>query len=305
MSIGESRPGFTDRGSPSASTAGGSGARDDQPSPDTQARSLPSWQPPRPEPELVRRLKSRVVRSELRNRLRARPHIQGKVLAPAGVFRRLPRTPALYFPFYHDVPSGYAGQLRRHLRAFAEQGPLISFDDAIDVLAGDRALDGPQFCLSFDDGHWTWVDVLLPLLSELRVTATFYIRTDVVAAGTELSWQGCRELLAAGMRIGSHTRTHRRLRELDDADAAAEISGSKAEIEDRLGTPVPDFAAPYGWPHRDFDQRHIDMAQRAGYRSFASTLRTAMHPGDSPLFIHRQGLHPAWPLRAVMTRVHE
>jgi hypothetical protein len=47
------------------------------------------------------------------------------------------------------------------------------------------------------------------------------------------------------------------------------------------------------------------MAHRAGYRSFASTLRTSMHCGDSWLGIRRQGLHPAWPLRAVMTRVHE
>jgi len=30
-----------------------------------------------------------------------------------------------------------------------------------------------------------------------------------------------------------------------------------------------------------------------------------MHPGDSPMFIHRQGLHPAWPILAMRTRVHD
>jgi hypothetical protein len=45
--------------------------------------------------------------------------------------------------------------------------------------------------------------------------------------------------------------------------------------------------------------------REAGYRSFATTLRAPMHPGDSPMWIQRQGLHPAWPSWAVRTRVHD
>jgi hypothetical protein len=30
-----------------------------------------------------------------------------------------------------------------------------------------------------------------------------------------------------------------------------------------------------------------------------------MHAGDEPMRINRQGLHPAWPLWAVRTRVHD
>ena len=61
-------------------------------------------------------IRRRLNESRLRSRLRGRPRTQGRILAPAGLFRRLPVTAGLYFPFYHDVLPRYAKDLRRHLR---------------------------------------------------------------------------------------------------------------------------------------------------------------------------------------------
>jgi peptidoglycan/xylan/chitin deacetylase (PgdA/CDA1 family) len=231
--------------------------------------------------------------------------MQGRVLAPAGLFRRLPTHTALYAPFYHDIPPEFADDLRRHLRTFRRLGTLISWDQALDVLAGRRALAGPAFCLSFDDGHPTWCDVAVPILREFDVPATFFVTTDLVDGPGRLSWQGCRDLAAAGYTIGSHTVTHRRLADLDDDAALREVRDSKHRIEDELGVRVRDFAAPYGDPRVDFLERDVRAAREAGYRSFATTERNPMYPGDSPMTMQRQGLHPAWPLWAVRTRVHD
>ncbi|WP_250007723.1 polysaccharide deacetylase family protein [Actinoplanes sp. M2I2] len=255
-----------------------------------------------PSPTLIRK---RLNELELRSKLRARPRVQGRVLAPAGAFRRLPRTAGLYFPFYHDVLPEYAGDLRRHLLTFRRHGSLVSWDDALAVLAGERPLHGPVFCLSFDDGHASWRDVVVPLLRELGVPAMFFLTTGLVGRPGNLTWDDCRAIAAAGFDVGSHTVTHRRLADQDDGDAARELIDSKREIEDELGREVRDFAAPYGHPAVDYGERDLEIARSAGYRSFASTLRPAMHPGDSPLAINRQGLHPAWPLWAVRTRVHD
>ncbi|WP_246613657.1 polysaccharide deacetylase family protein [Paractinoplanes bogorensis] len=241
----------------------------------------------------------------LRSRLRARPRVQGRILATAGAFRRLPTTAGLYFPFYHDVLPEYSADLRRHLRAFLRLGPMVSWDDALAILDGRRKLTGPAFCLSFDDGHASWRDVVVPVLRELNVPAMFFLTTDLVGRPGNLSWDDCRKMAVDGFSFGSHTVTHQRLADLNDADAHREIAGSKREIEDELGVEIKDFAAPYGHPAVDFGQRDVTLAREAGYRCFASTLRPAMHPGDSPLMIHRQGLHPAWPLWAVRTRVHD
>jgi peptidoglycan/xylan/chitin deacetylase (PgdA/CDA1 family) len=250
-------------------------------------------------------IRRRLNESRLRSRLRGRPRTQGRILAPAGLFRRLPATAGLYFPFYHDVLPEYAADLRRHLTAFRRLGPMLSWDQALDVLAGRRPLTGPAFCLSFDDGHPSWRDVLAPILADLGVPATFFLTAGLIGAPGNLSWADCLDLAGAGHTIGSHTVSHPRLADVDDAEAAHQIRDSKREIEDRLGLAVRDFAAPYGAPAVDFGDRDVRLAAEAGYRSFATTSRRAMHAGDSPMEIQRQGLHPAWPLWAVRTRIHD
>ncbi|MBB2944505.1 peptidoglycan/xylan/chitin deacetylase (PgdA/CDA1 family) [Actinoplanes lutulentus] len=250
-------------------------------------------------------LKKRLNELGLRSRLRAHPRTQGRILAPAGLLRRLPSAPGLYFPFYHDVLPAYAGDLRRHLRTLSRHGPMIGWDEALAVLAGDKPLTGPMFCLSFDDAHLSWRDVAAPILLEMKVPAMFFLTSGMVGQQGNLTWQDCRQLSAAGFQFGSHTVTHHRLADQDDETAAREIRDSKREIEDELGIEVTDFAAPYGHPAVDFRERDVRVARDAGYRSFATTLRPAMHPGDSPMWIRRQGLHPAWPIMAVRTRVHD
>jgi peptidoglycan/xylan/chitin deacetylase (PgdA/CDA1 family) len=241
----------------------------------------------------------------LRSRLRRNPRLQGRILALAGARKRLPSATGLYFPFYHDVPPEFAGGLRRHLTAFRELGPLISWDAALEVLTGRRPLNGPMFCLSFDDGHATWRDVVAPILADLGVPATFFVTTGLIGQPGNLTWSDVRDLIAAGHNVGSHTITHPRLADCDHGTARREIAESKRELEEELGAEVRDFAAPYGNPDVDVRDGDVHAAREAGYRSFATTLRPAMHPGDSPMWIHRQGLHPAWPLRAVRTRVHD
>jgi len=255
--------------------------------------------------DLVKTWKRRILHNRLRDELRERPRIQGHVLAPAGMFRRLPGTTGLFFPFYHDVLPRYADDLRRHLLTLGAIGAFVSWDEALDVLEGRRPLTGPCFCLSFDDGHPSWRQVVAPILRELGVPATFFLISGTVGEAGNLSWRDCRDIAAMGMSFGSHSRTHRPLAGLDDAAAAREIRDSKAEIEDHVGVPVRDFAAPYGNPAVDFGDREVRAVQAAGYRSFATTLRPAMHAGHSPMKMHRQGLHPAWPVWAVRTRVHD
>jgi peptidoglycan/xylan/chitin deacetylase (PgdA/CDA1 family) len=250
-------------------------------------------------------MKRRLNELGLRTWLRGKPRVQGRILAPAGLRRRLPSAPGLYSPFYHDVLPQYADDLRRQLLTFRELGPMLGWDEALEVLAGRRPLTGPMFCLSFDDAHRSWLDVVVPLLDELKIPAVFFLTTGLVGQPGNLTWSDCRQICAAGYRFGSHTITHRRLADLDDEAAAREIVDSKLQIEDRLGIEVADFAAPYGNPAVDFRERDVQTALEAGYRSFATTLRTPMHRGDSPMWISRQGLHPAWPTMAVRTRVHD
>jgi peptidoglycan/xylan/chitin deacetylase (PgdA/CDA1 family) len=251
------------------------------------------------------RIKRRLNESRLRSRLRAQPRLQGRILAPAGMFKRLPSTTALYSPFYHDVLPEYAGDFRRHLTAFRRRGRMVSWDEALAILDGRRELTGPAFCLSFDDGHASWRDVVVPILLEMQVPATFFVTTSLIGQPGNLGWGDVSDIAAAGFAIGSHTVTHPRLADVSDSDATHQIRDSKKIIEDRVGREVRDFASPYGQPGVDFSDRDVRLVREAGYRSFATTARAPMHRGHDPMYMQRQGLHPAWPLWAVRTRVHD
>jgi peptidoglycan/xylan/chitin deacetylase (PgdA/CDA1 family) len=212
-------------------------------------------------------------------------------------------------PFYHAVPHEHARGFKRHALKLLRRGSFISWDEAQAILSGTASLDHPHFCLSFDDGDKSWVKVLLPILTELSIPATFFpiaSSVDSHAGSSRLTWQDCRELAAHGMSFGSHSLTHRPLASLSDSEAQSELYDSKAEIEDQLGQPIVDFSAPYGRPGKDFlVDRDVALAREAGYRSFATTARGPMGPGDSPMAILRLGLSPAWPVWAVRTRLHE
>lgn len=78
-----------------------------------------------------------------------------------------------------------------------------------------------------------------------------------------------REMYAAGMEVGSHTASHVRLTETDDARLQQELNGSRATLEDILGNAVTSFAYPYG----AWDERCANAVKQAGYAA-ACTTRT-------------------------------
>jgi peptidoglycan/xylan/chitin deacetylase (PgdA/CDA1 family) len=76
-----------------------------------------------------------------------------------------------------------------------------------------------------------------------------------------MSWEQLRRLAAAGWEIGSHTRTHPRLTQLDDEAVAEELTGSRHDCERWLDRPCESLAYPYG----DHDDRVVAAAAQAGY----------------------------------------
>ncbi|MCA1846965.1 MAG: polysaccharide deacetylase family protein, partial [Actinobacteria bacterium] len=99
----------------------------------------------------------------------------------------------------------------------AEWAP-VTLDNAVDILAGSAAPEGPPpVCLTFDDGTADFVEEALPELVAHRIPATLYVATDHVEAGRPFpnagrpaSWAGLRDALSTGLvTVGSHTHTHR------------------------------------------------------------------------------------------------
>ena len=117
------------------------------------------------------------------------------------------------------------------------------------------------------------------------------VAIDAEARGRDLfmGWDEVRQLLAAGMAVGSHGHSHVALGGLDDDAQRRELAGSKAALEQSLGREVPAIAYPFGWPGT-FTARTTELAAEAGYRLAFSSLEGVnrpVRPGFDPLSLRR------------------
>jgi peptidoglycan/xylan/chitin deacetylase (PgdA/CDA1 family) len=73
-----------------------------------------------------------------------------------------------------------------------------------------------------------------------------------------------RQLLAAGMAIGSHTESHPKLSQLPEDLSWREITESRSQLEAALGVRVWSIAYPFGGVD-DVSARELQIAKKAGY----------------------------------------
>jgi peptidoglycan/xylan/chitin deacetylase (PgdA/CDA1 family) len=167
-----------------------------------------------------------------------------------------------------------------HMRYLQETGTrLLTLDQIADALDGRAEWPDAGVAVTFDDGFADTFSNALPVLTRYRIPATMFAVSDLIG-GTN-NWMSARgfpqrklmsrsdlgKMSAAGFGIGSHTRTHPRLPELDAEGKRREIRDSKARLEDMIGGSVTTFAYPYGL----YDEDARQAVQEAGYRLACST----------------------------------
>ena len=122
---------------------------------------------------------------------------------------------------------------------------------------GSERLPDRAVVLTFDDGFEDFHRLALPLLAQYGFTASLYITTGWVqdagslSAGRRparmLSWSQISEAAGAGIEIGAHSWQHPQLDQLPRQQLREELRVSKAQLEDRLGVPMPGLAYPFGY----------------------------------------------------------
>jgi peptidoglycan/xylan/chitin deacetylase (PgdA/CDA1 family) len=102
-------------------------------------------------------------------------------------------------------------------------------------------------------------------------------------------------MVRAGMTIGSHTVTHRRLIDLSDTEVEYELRSSKEAIEKEIGTACEHFCSPVGRPGIDYDpDRAPAIARSLGYRSFLTTQRGSTVRKPEPMCVDRDHTIAIW-----------
>jgi peptidoglycan/xylan/chitin deacetylase (PgdA/CDA1 family) len=181
----------------------------------------------------------------------------------------------------HDEFTIPEAQFAAQLDLLAAKGfKTISLHDV-----AERRFDKHDVVLTFDDGFEDARTVVLPLLRQRGMRATFFIVPAFVGQPGFLDWNGVRALQSAGMEIGSHTVDHARLGDLPDGRIRWELVESKRLLEEQLQVPIEAVAYPFN----SVRARILETAKEAGYRIGVSG---PAHGGSDPLDLIRISIKP-------------
>ncbi|MBI3239329.1 MAG: polysaccharide deacetylase family protein [Flavobacteriia bacterium] len=140
--------------------------------------------------------------------------------------------------------------------------PVIQLSELSNV-----TFSGLCVALTFDDGHRSDIEIVLPLLKKFQFSATFFPVVHHINKEGYVNWEELHLLIKEGHTIGSHGLTHQRLSALTSDEARQEMFTSKELLEEQLGISVRLFSFPYG----DYTKTISDMILETGYEQSVST----------------------------------
>lgn len=195
--------------------------------------------------------------------------------------------------YHHLLRSQPQDQLGVTLPAFASQIQwlagrgyrTLTLRQLAQACAGAERLPRKPVIITFDDAYQETLDLARPVLAQAGFMATVFVVSRAV--GKTNFWdQGqalcadsstLRQLAGQGWEIGSHSQTHAHLPQLDDRSLAAEVLGSRLDLEQLLGAEVLAFSYPFG----EASSRVRDAVASTGYETACATSpRTASVTAD-------------------------
>lgn len=121
-----------------------------------------------------------------------------------------------------------------------------------------------------------------------------------------MSTKQVQEMHRAGMEIGAHTVHHPILTTLSASEAEFEISEGRNKLQSIIDAPVDIFAYPNGKPGRDYDDTHVLLLKKLGFRCAVSTASGVGRPGDDlyqlPRFTPWDDSLLAWTTRLLLNQ---
>ncbi len=171
---------------------------------------------------------------------------------------------------FHGIGDPVVPLVEGEGRYFVAAG---TYRRTIEALSALEAAHGARIRVTFDDGNLSDYAVGLPALVDAGRSATFFVLAGRIGMSGYLSGGQLREMLAAGMSIGSHGWDHVDWRKLDEAGRRRELHEARARIADETGHPVDEAAIPFG----AFDRQVLGHLKSANYRRvYTSTAGLSM-----------------------------
>jgi peptidoglycan/xylan/chitin deacetylase (PgdA/CDA1 family) len=153
-----------------------------------------------------------------------------------------------------------------------------------EVIDGKMELPKSPILLTFDDGHWDFDTVVLPILKKYNVKATAYIIAGFIGRSDFMSKEELVDVINSKLvDVGAHTVHHVSLKRRPSSLLNYEIGQSKSVLENTYHLSVVSFAYPGG----AFDQKAIDAVKDAGFTTAVSTIPGIIQSSENRFFLYR------------------
>jgi peptidoglycan/xylan/chitin deacetylase (PgdA/CDA1 family) len=158
---------------------------------------------------------------------------------------------------------------------------VIRMQDFLAWKRGEKNIPAKAAIVTIDDGYKSGYEVAWPILKKYGYPLTLFIYTEGIkggkfGGGEAMSWEQLGEMRDAGVDIEAHSATHQDLRKPYDKVTrrhlnpeeytqwlTAEVAGSKATLEQKLGIRVDCFAVPFGY----YNERVKEACKKARYEA--------------------------------------
>jgi peptidoglycan/xylan/chitin deacetylase (PgdA/CDA1 family) len=196
-----------------------------------------------------------------------------------GAARRAPDSLRVPILVYHNIEPWPGGKptaaldLTMRPEAFARQMawlaehriPVVSMSALLDALEGKATLPPKAVVITFDDGRVNQYHNAVPVLRKHGFTATFFPFVHAQDKNPRyFSWAQFREIMAAGMSVGSHGVLHVRVDKVTGPKLHEEVTGSRETLRAKLGAPATEF---YSYPFGALAAAGDSAVRAAGYRA--------------------------------------
>lgn len=161
---------------------------------------------------------------------------------------------------------------------------FLTAKDLGDILNGKEKMPPKPILLTFDDGHWDFDTVVLPLLKKYHIKATAYVIPGFTGGSDFMTQAQVEDVIQSGLvDVGAHTVHHIALKGKPFFLVENEVEGSKKMLEDTYHIKVVSFAYPDG----SFDQQAVSIVKSAGFTTAVSTIPGEDVNQTNKFFIYR------------------
>ena len=190
------------------------------------------------------------------------------------------RVPVLMYHYIDTPPANADATLldlavtpdnfREQMQYLKDNGfHTITPDMLIAALTKGAPLPSKPIMLTFDDGYEDAYANAFPVLKQMGFTGTFFIVTGFIDhnTGGYLTWAQVNQMIAGGMSIGDHSRTHQNMAGRTHEWLVSEIDKTRDEIKAQTGIRPTLFCYPYG----SYDLNTVLEVHAAGFAAAFTT----------------------------------